>query len=142
MISIEAKPLELAAELEGYGIFYVRKMGAGTEAEIRYRLDEANNAIEEMSEKYKGIIDKEKELMEAKDDKALEELRNTPRYKELLAKQKETGERLESVYHYTRDVQLKLWRSDDPEAVKKLFEDFSFDQIQSLYKQVMESENA
>lgn len=137
-ITIEAKPLEVKAELPGYGLFYLRRLGAGAEAELREKLQEAQEIINEIKEKYADIIEKETKLIEAKDAKALEEYRATAEYKNAQVEQAESTKKLQEVNDYANAAQLKLWRSDDPEAMKRLLNDFTTSEIIGFYKQVME----
>lgn len=137
MIKIEAKPFEVQAELPGYGIFRLRRLGAGVEADIRNMLEDANADIKENADRYKDIIDKETQLIQDDKQKELEELRSSQRYIDAERAQKKASEKLQKAVDYSKKCQMELWRSDDPEALRKLFADFSFEQIMGFYNQVM-----
>lgn len=140
-ITIEAKPLEVKAELPGYGLFYLRRLGAGAEADIRERLAKAQDTINEIKDKYSDLIDEETKLIEAKDEKALTEFRSTDKFKEAADAQAEANKVLQDAAAFATQAQLKLWRSDDPEAMERLLNDFTADEIRGFYMQVMGQAN-
>lgn len=140
-ITIEAKPLEVKAELPGYGIFYLRRLGAGVEADLRERLQKAQSIIDEIKEKYATILEEETNLIEAKDDAGLEKLRNTDKYKEAQKEQADSSKTLQDAADFASKVQINLWRSDDPEAMERFLNDFTIDEIRGFYQQVMTEAN-
>lgn len=140
-ITIEAKPLEVKAELPGYGLFYLRRLGAGAEADIRERLEKAQSTLNEIKDKYADLIEQETRLIEAKDEKALADLRATDKFKEATAAQEEANKVLQDAANFATQAQLKLWRSDDPEAMERLLNDFTAEEIRGFYVQVMEQAN-
>lgn len=137
-ITIEAKPLEVKAELPGYGLFYLRHLGAGAEADLRERLQKAQKIVDEIKEKYADIIEEENKLIETGDKKALAEFRATEHYKKAQEEQAGSAKTLQEVADYVNATQLKLWRSDDPKAMEGLLNDFTTAEIIGFYKQVME----
>lgn len=137
-ITIEAKPLEIKAELPGYGVFYVRKMGAGAEMDLMARMSSIQEHMEEVRTKYAKLFDKENKLIADKDNAGLAELKNSAEYKEALKAQEEINKQIQSHSELVNRTMLNLWRSDNSEAVKKLLADFTITQIQGFYKQVME----
>lgn len=137
MISIDAKPLETEIEIKGYGIFRVRRLGAGQEAEATARLDEARSSIDSIAKRYKALFDKEKELVKNKDELGLSELKKSPAYQKAMAEQKASSEKLEAVMGYVNKVHLGLWSSDDSEALTRLFNDFTFKQLGQFYRQAI-----
>lgn len=140
-ITIEAKPLEVKAELPGYGIFYLRRLGAGAEADLRERLRKAQEIIDEIKAKYADIIAEETKLMEAKNDDALSKFRASDKYREAEKEQTKSAVALQEVADYANKVQLGLWRSDDPEAMERFLYDFTMEDIRGFYKQVMDEAN-
>ena len=136
-ITIKAKPLEVNVEVPGYGTFYVKQMGAGVEADIKNRLAEASASMDALREKYDALFKKEGELIKAKDEAGLKELKATDEYKQATQEQRECSKALDAVVNYSNECHLKLWRSDDPEAMKKFLNDFSAQQIMSFHAQVM-----
>lgn len=136
-ITIEAKPLEVNVEVPGYGTFYVKQMGAGVEADIKNRLVEASASMDALREKYDTLFKKEGELIKAKDEAGLKELKATDEYKQATREQRECSRALDEVVNYSNACHLKLWRSDDPEAMKKFLNAFSAQQIMSFHAQVM-----
>lgn len=140
-ITIEAKPLEVKAELPGYGIFYLRRLGAGAEADLRERLQKAQSIIDKIKEKYADIIAEETKLMEAKDDVALAKFRASDKYREAEKEQTKSAAALQEAADYANKVQLGLWRSDDAEAMERFLNDFTMDDIRGFYKQVMDEAN-
>lgn len=143
MITIEAKPFEVKASLPGYGIFYLRRLGASRGAELREKLDVAQKMIDDATHKYQDIIDKESELKTTKNQQGLIKLRATTRYKEAEEAQKEASQKLQEALDFSDKCQLGLWRSEKPEAMKRLLDDFTIKEIRGFYAQVMEeSHNA
>lgn len=140
-ISIDAKPLEIKAELKGYGIFYLRHLGAGAEAETLEKIKLAKEKTEECAKKHKAITDKESSLVDAKDEKALEELRATAEYKKAMEEKAEVDAIMQDTNNYINKCMLNLWRSDDPKAMERLLSDFSTEQIRGFYAQVMTEAN-
>ncbi len=136
-ITIEAKPLEVNVEVPGYGTFYIKQMGAGIEADIKNRLAEASASMDALREKYDMLFKKEGELIKAKNEAGLKELKATDEYKQATQEQRKCSRALDEVVSYSNDCHLKLWRSDDPEAMKKFLNDFSARQIMSFHAQVM-----
>lgn len=142
-ITIDAKPFEVKAELPGYGIFYLRHLGAGKEAELQDMMQKAKAEIDAVAEQYKDITEKEEELVKADDKTSLEELRASTEYKAAQKAQQKAGDSLQSAVAYANKCQLSLWRSDDKKALERLFSDFTAEQIRGFYAQVMlEAEGA
>lgn len=137
-ITIEAKPLEVEAELPGYGHFFLRRMGAGIEADIRNKFAEANAEYQEITERAKPLIEQEKKLREAGDKDALAKLTVSDEYKKALKDQNEATRKINEVMRYSTECHLKLWRSEDPELMKRLLNDFTAEQIMAFHRQVME----
>lgn len=140
-ITIEAKPLEVKAELPGYGLFYLRRLGAGAEADLRERIQKAQEIIDQIKEKYGDVLEEENRLIESKDKEALEKYRKTDRYKEAQKEQESSAKTLQDAADYAAKAQLKLWRSDDPEAMERFLNDFTIDEIRGFYQQVMTEAN-
>lgn len=142
-ITIEAKPYEVRAELPGYGIFYIRRLGAGAEADLQERLKAAQKLIDDIKTKYQDIFDEETKLMADNDETGLGKLRKTDRYIEAQKEQDVNSKVLNEFSAYVNKVHLKLWRSDDPEAMGRLLSDFTMEEIRGFYQQVMtEADNA
>lgn len=139
-ITIQAKPLEIEAELPGYGKFYVRRLGAALEAEIQDRIQKAEEDNQAAQDKYKPLIEKELELTKTGKAEELAALKETDEYKEATKARTACAKSLIGAYNFAKREQLKLWRSDDPEALKKMFNDFSTEQIMDFYNQVIRSE--
>lgn len=139
-ITIEAKPLLTEVEIPGYGVFTVRLMGAGTEAEIRRRYREANDEAQAISNKYKNILDEEKKLME--DKNAADELKAFRVSEDYQKAQKEISvvtEKLQRVSDYAREQRAKLFTCEDNSALTKLFDELTDKQLNDIYTQVVES---
>lgn len=142
-ISITAKPFEVKAKLEGYGIFYLRRLGAAQEAELQYEASTVKKEMDTVAEKFKGIIEKEKQLQAADDKAELETLRKSDEYLAAQAEQQRAAEKVDLILAKTRKAQLSLWRSDDEEALKRLFNDFTLEELKNMWQQVMsEADNA
>lgn len=137
MITIKAKPFETKVKIPGYGIYYLRHLGAGDEADIRNMLEDANADITENADKYREVIETERRLTEKNNQKELAVYRGTPIYLEAKEAQKKAGEKLQKAIAYSVKCQLELWRSDEPEAMEKLFKDFTSEQIIGFYQQAM-----
>lgn len=135
-ITIEAKPLIVDAELPGYGVFHLRRMGAAMEAELRDRYEKIQDLINEKPDQ--ELAEKELKLVEAKDKKALAELRATPEYRNANERRKKIDNEIYKFNSYINKKHLELWSSDDPDAMKRLREDFTMEQIKGFYGQVME----
>lgn len=138
MITIEAKPLTYDVEIPNYGIFTLRRLGAGKEAEIGYRLRIAEEKQKEVSKRYDDVIKREVALLEEKNDKELKELRESKEYLEAKAAQSEASAALRDSVLYQREVVAGLWSSQDEEALERLKNDFSSEQLNELYMQVMQ----
>lgn len=136
-ITISAKPLEVKAELPGYGIFYLRRLGAAKDAEIQTRINEAKKLGENIPIKYKSLFDAEEKYSAEKNKDKLTELRASEEYKKARAEQTAADNALQDVKSYVDKCHLELWRSDDPKAMEKLLADFSLKEIQGFYAQVM-----
>lgn len=140
--TLEAKPYELKVEIPGYGIFTIKKLGAGKESEIRLRLNEAQKLMDELNDKYKDIIEKENNLIKSSDEENLKKLRESAGYKEVKNKQSEVNRKLQKAHDFAVDSQLSLWSADNEDDLKKLFDDFSAEQLNSLYRQALDLEKA
>lgn len=140
-ITLQAKPLEYEVEIPGYGIFTIRRIGAGTEADLASRMRVIEELQQMIKEEYSDIFDEETKLIAAKDEKALKTLRSTDRYKEVEKKQAEITKKLNSTVEYTKKLAMSLWGSESHENLEKLFNDFTFEQIESLYKQALDQIN-
>lgn len=139
-VTIPAKPLEIEVEVPGYGIFYVKHLGAGLDAAIQARLDIARQTMDNISNKYVSLIKQETKLMKANDEAGLTNLRETEVYKNAKKEQDECNRQLQDAVKFANKCQLELWRSDDPKALEKFFNDFSLKEIQGFYAQVMAQE--
>lgn len=140
-ITIKAKPLEIKAELPGYGIFYLRRLGAAQEAEIRARLDEAKKLGDDIATKYKNLADEESNYIAAKNEGKLAELRASEDYQNCQKEQKEASEKMNDAINYLNKCRLKLWRAESPEAMERMLNDFTTEEINGFYEQVMEEAN-
>lgn len=140
-ITLQAKPLEYEVEIPGYGIFTIRRIGAGAEADLASRMRVIEELQQMVKEEYSDILDEETKLIAAKDEKALNTLRSTDRYKEVEKKQAEITKELNSTVEYTKKLAMSLWGSESYENLEKLFNDFTFEQIESLYKQALDQIN-
>lgn len=141
MITIKAKLFEVKAKIPGYGVYYLRHLGAGDEADIINMLEDAKADIDEAQEKYQDISAKEKKLIKENKVEELAKLNSTPDYKEADAAYKKANQKLQKAINYSKKCQLELWRSDDPDAMKRLLKDFTTDQIIDFYRQVMQETN-
>lgn len=137
-ITLEAKPLEYQVEVPGYGLFTVRKMGAGAEADVARRLREMDERSKQFDEEYKDIIDQEKELAAAQDEGGLKKLKGSKKYQEAVRVQKDSAQFLRQITEELMQIQLGLWDCEDKGALKRFLNDFTSEQIQSFYKQVMD----
>lgn len=140
-ITLQAKPLEYEVEIPGYGIFTIRRIGAGAEADLASRMRVIEELQQMVKEEYSDILDEETKLIATKDEKALNTLRSTDRYKEVEKKQAEITKELNSTVEYTKKLAMSLWGSESYENLEKLFNDFTFEQIESLYKQALDQIN-
>lgn len=141
-ITIDAKPLEVRAELPGYGIFYLRRLGAAKEAELGEMFENLNIKREAFQKKYQKLIDNEAKLIADKNDGELENLRASEEYQACKKEQTEQQKELERATNYLNKTCLSLWRSDEPKAIERLANDFTNAQIQEFYRQVMEQAEA
>lgn len=137
-IKLEAKPLEIKVEVPGYGIFYLRRMGAAKEAEMQEVLGNAKSMVDEVAADFKDIVSEESELVSAKDEAGLKDLRTTPEYKEARRAQDKANETLQNAIRQLNKCMISLWRSDVAGALDRLLEDFTMEQIKSFYAQAME----
>lgn len=136
-ISIEAKPYEVEAEIKGYGVFRVRRLGAGAEADLKQRLDDATRAVDEVRTTYQNLYDRESKLIENKDADGLATLRQTDEYKQAGADMAEAQKQTTEALKYAQKAHLKLWSTDNKENWKKLLNDFSYKEILGFYQQIM-----
>lgn len=136
-ISIEAKPYEVEAEIKGYGVFRVRRLGAGAEADLKQRLDDATRAVDEVRTAYQNLYDRESKLIENKDADGLATLRQTDEYKQARADMAEAQKQTTEALKYAQKAHLKLWSTDNEENWKKLLNDFSYKEILGFYQQIM-----
>jgi len=142
-ISIAAKPFEVKAKLEGYGVFFLRRLGAAQEAELQYGAAEVKKELDAVVDKFKDLLAREKELQAAGDNEGIEALRKTEEYLAAQAEQARVNGKLDAFLAKTRSAQLSLWRSDDEEALKRLFNDFTLEELKNMWQQVMsEADNA
>lgn len=141
MVTLEAKPLEIKVNIPNYGLFTVRRLGAGAEAEIRSRLSKAIELSNKIQENYKDIIDKENRLIKEHDDQGLERLRSQPRYASVRSEQKKVDQLLEKANEYANRCYLALWSAEDHNSLERLFADLTTEQIQDLYKQAIKMAN-
>lgn len=137
-ITLEAKPLEYQVEVPGYGLFTVRKMGAGVEADIASRLREMNEKSELFDEEYKDIVDQEKKLASTENEAELKKLKDSEKYKMAIKAQEELSRSLGPISEELMHIQLGLWDCEDKEALRRFLNDFTIEQIRGFYKQVME----
>lgn len=137
-ITIEAKPLEVKAELPGYGIFYLRRLGAAAEAEMQEKLHKAKSLIDNVAAEFENIIKQEEEYIKAKDEAKLSALKSSDEYKKAKDAQAKADAELQKAVAYSNKCQLGLWRSDDPKAMERLLNEFTMEQIRGFYVQVME----
>lgn len=137
-ITIEAKPLEVKAELPGYGIFYLRRLGAAAEAEMQEKFNKAKLLIDEVSSQFEELIANETEYIKSHDEAKLSALKASDEYKKAKDAQAKADAELQKAVAYSNKCQLGLWRSDDPEAMERLLNDFTMEQIRGFYVQVME----
>lgn len=140
-ITIHAKPLEVKAELPGYGVFYLRRLGASKEAELQDILNKAAVQIETVSAEFKDIIDRESEYIKNGDDKALTKLRASTAYQNAKEAQSKANDNLQQAVNYANKCQLSLWRAEDPKSIERLLNDFTTKQIIGFYTQVMAEAN-
>lgn len=138
MITIEAKPLTYDVEIPGYGVFTLSRLGAGKEAEMSYRLRVADEKQKEVSRRYKGVIEQEKKLLDEKNDEELKKLRASKEYLEAKEAQAETSAALRDAVLYQREAVAGLWNSQNQKALERLKNDFSSEQLNELYLQVMQ----
>lgn len=136
-ITLEAKPLEIKVEVPGYGIFYLRKMGAAKEAAMQDLLGNAKSAADKVAEDFKDIISKESQLIDAKDEVGLKDLRNTTEYKKAQQAQNKASEELQKAVAKLNKCMLGLWRAENAGALERLLEDFSTEQIKGFYAQAI-----
>lgn len=141
-ITIDAKPLEIKAELPGYGIFYLRRLGAAKEAEIGEMFQRINTSGESLRSKYQTLIDEESRLIAVKNDEKLADLRASDEYQACKKEQAEHQKELQEATAIINKTCLSLWRSDDPKAMERLTNDFTSAQIQGFYRQAMEKAEA
>lgn len=137
-IKLEAKPFEIKVEVPGYGIFYLRRMGAAKEAEMQEVLGNAKSIVDKTADDYKDIVTKESQLVNAKDEVGLVNLRSTPEYKEAQRAQNKANDELQKAIAKLNKCMLSLWRSDVVGALDRLLEDFTTEQIKGFYTQAME----
>ncbi len=137
-ITLEAKPLEYQVEVPGYGLFTVRKMGAGVEADLAGRLREMDERQKSFDEEYKNIVDQEKELASAKNETELKKLKDSEKYKAAIKAQEELSRFLGKISGELMRVHLELWDCEDKEALKRFLNDFTTEQIRGFYKQIMD----
>ncbi len=142
-IGIELKPLEVQANIKGYGTFFVRRIGAAVEAMLNEQLSAVQKQLDQVKNTNAELLAKENELISSKNTQELEKLRATAEYQELSKAQKIVGEQLSETIRKSNKAMMDCWRSEAEGAVEKLFNDLTMDQIKSAYVQIMtEADNA
>lgn len=120
MIKIELKPISNEIEIPDYGVFTVSPLGAGAEADIRIAFREMNE-LHEATKQYEELVEKDKK---GEADKDSEE------YKQAMEAFQKAGKSAENV----RELMLaKLRAVIKGKNVEKLFQDFTYEQIQEIY---------
>lgn len=140
--TLEAKPLEVKVKVPGYGIFYVRQMGAGTQADINDRLSAMEQKNNEVKEQYAEVLEREEQLAATKDDAGLAKLHRCGDYKRARSAIEQSKLDLLALTRYVDRCWLSLWRSDDSDALARFLGDFSADQLRSFHAQAMEQLHA
>lgn len=125
-MKIEMKPQKIKVEIPGYGSFDVTPLGAGAEAEIRILYRELNEALEE-SKQFQGLVDREKNG--EKLDHESEE------YKNALEAFNKAGALADKVKDLTY---IKMRSVFTGASVDKLFNDFTYQQIQDIYRKAVD----
>lgn len=123
-MKIELKPIKYQLEVPGYGSFEVSPLGAGAEAEVRMASRKLDEATEKLKD-FDGFIEKEKNGEDI--DKEAED------YKACMRAYQEAGDAVDVL----RDTLYEKLRAVfKGEKVEQLFNDFTYDQIASLHRQV------
>lgn len=137
-ITIEAKPLIYNVEIPGYGMFTVRRLGAGAQADLSDELAAAQKAQEQIMEDFADTIAEEKRLVRANDQEGLNVLRASEAYKEAQSAQRKVSQMLQDAVNHSNRIELGLWDSEDKQALERFRNDFTIEQIRGFYQQVMQ----
>lgn len=137
-ISITMKPLDVKVNIEGYGVFSLRRPGAAQEIEMTEKLDNLQSEMKALTTKYKDFYEQEKALTAAGDKAGLEALFNSEEYAPVQAERKKIDDKTDAVLLESRKNFLSLWRSDDKEALERLMKEATYEQLQKAYAEAME----
>lgn len=142
-MDINLKPLEIKVEIKDYGIFYVRRIGAATEAVLQDQFAQVQKQLNDIQKNNADLIAKETKFIHDKNVQALEKLRATVEYQELLSAQKAVESLLSDVTRQANKVIMECWRSDVDGALDKLLNDLTMGQLKSAYQKIIaEADNA
>lgn len=142
-INIELKPLEIPVEIPDFGTFFVRRMGAATEAVLQEQLSDVQKKMDDLKRNNAELFSKEAKLIADENLQALEELRATVEYQAASEIQKTVDGLLQHTIQSMNKAIMDCWRSEMDGAVEKLFSTLSMAQIKSAYNQIMtEADNA
>ena len=137
-ITLEAKPYEYQVEIPGYGLFTVRRLGAGTQADLADKMRAAEKAQKKVERDFAEIVEKEKRLVAENATEELATLRTSEEYKKAEKAQKKVSSLLQDTINCINRAELALWSSDDPKALEKLMTELTIEQIRELYGKAME----
>lgn len=137
-ITLEAKPYEYQVQIPGYGLFTVRCLGAGTQADLADKLHAAEKAQQKVERDFAEVIAEEKRLAEGGDHEALVAFRAADEYKHATRAQAQATTVLQSASEAVVKAEMALWSSEDPKALEKLMSELTIEQIRGLYRKVMQ----
>lgn len=140
-IILEAKPIEIQVEIPGYGNFKLRRLGAGAEAEIMKKLREASEENKRVTNKFKDVLESEKNFLRTSQTTKLEELKATAEYQSAKQSIEKAAAIMQGAVEYSNERMLSLWNSDDQKSLEKLLNDFTIEQLRALYQQAISKSN-
>lgn len=127
-IKLDIKPINIKIEIPGYGEFTVTPLGAGAEAEVRIAFREMDEALKKAKE-YQSLVDRE-QAGEKLDTESEE-------YKLAIEALSIVGDLSDKARDIVMDKMREVIKGKN---VDKLFNDFTYKQIQEIYRKAIEED--